>query len=521
MVNAKPRRGCAQKMYLNVTSLIKNNAKISIPPEMIAEFEDFKINIKDKTPEDAKALLDRYKNLTSKVSVNIGPVFHAVVDAWQLVLDGDMDKTQGDVTAKATTFITQVKSQYNRHFMKNSHRLVQDQSVPINMINKHASEGALKDSIEETTREYPDNAMAFISCDIPPEQFDDEVDYIDYKYAMYHARHIAQGIKIEAKKLAAKDLSQSQWDKLRSECPTLTDLRNSYMSELETRGATGHQPWSKPSNHANFCHRIQSGEFDRSQRACTNRKWIEAAKKEVDTLKEFECLQQAKEDGANPQPGIIDNLSFQPKTTCGMKARPAHIPNQDACDKTKDECNNIKCLFGSKCRNGAKCPYCHDEPPTTSHKQRTKCYCCGKSDHIPEQCEKAEKRYGILRRSLFHKENFKWVRKHNPNGYKCYGCRKTHHPLFSHCCFEHYLNIPAGPTLEDVRKHQGDLFTKWCRIKEQAEINEKMSAKARTERSLSEATACRKMIQKKTIRNVSPKIIRPIYTKPVRPAGYV
>jgi hypothetical protein len=138
MVNAKPSPGRKQNLHLNVISLKKNNAKISIPPEMIAEFKDFKVNIKDKTPEDAQALLNRYKSLTSKFSVNIGPVFHAVVDAWQLVLDGHMDKTQGDVTAKATTFVTQVKSQYNRHFVKNSHRLVQDRSVHIDKINKYA-----------------------------------------------------------------------------------------------------------------------------------------------------------------------------------------------------------------------------------------------------------------------------------------------------------------------------------------------------------------------------------------------
>jgi hypothetical protein len=93
MVNAKPCPGCKQKMYLNVVCLKKNDAKISIPPEMIAEFKDFKANIKDKTPKDAQALLNRYKNLVmSKFSVNIGPVFHAVVDAWQLVLDGHLDK---------------------------------------------------------------------------------------------------------------------------------------------------------------------------------------------------------------------------------------------------------------------------------------------------------------------------------------------------------------------------------------------------------------------------------------------
>jgi hypothetical protein len=168
---------------------------------MIAEFKDFKANIKDKTPEDAQALLNRYKNLMSKFSVNIGPVFHAVVDAWQLVLDGHVDnKTQGAITAKATTFITQVKSWYSQHFVKNSHRLVQDQSIHTDKINEYAAEAALKDSIEEATREYLDNAiMAFISCDIPPEQFNDEVDYIDYKYTMYHTRHIAQGIKIKAK----------------------------------------------------------------------------------------------------------------------------------------------------------------------------------------------------------------------------------------------------------------------------------------------------------------------------------
>jgi hypothetical protein len=121
MVNAKPCPGRKQKMYLNVVCLKRNDAKISIPPEMIAEFEDFKANIKDKTPKDAKALLNHYKNLTSKFSMNIVPVFHAVVDAWHLVLDGHLDKTQGDITAKATTFITQVKSRYNRHFIKNSH----------------------------------------------------------------------------------------------------------------------------------------------------------------------------------------------------------------------------------------------------------------------------------------------------------------------------------------------------------------------------------------------------------------
>jgi hypothetical protein len=121
---------------------------ISIPPEMIAEFEDFKVNIKDKTPQDAQALLNRYKNLTSKFSVNIGPIFHAVVDAWQLVLDGHLDKTQGD------TFITQVKSWYSRHFVKNSHRLVQDQSIHTDKINEYAAEAALKDTIQEATREY-------------------------------------------------------------------------------------------------------------------------------------------------------------------------------------------------------------------------------------------------------------------------------------------------------------------------------------------------------------------------------
>jgi hypothetical protein len=173
--------GSIWKMYLNVVCLKENNAKISIPPEMIAEFKDFKANIKDKTPDDAQALLNRYKNLMSEFSVNVGPVFHADNDAWQQVLDGHLDKTQGDVTAKATTFITQVKSRYNLHFIKNSHQLVQDQSVHTNKIKEYALEAGLKDSIEEATREYPDNAMAFISCNIPPEQFNNEVDYINYK----------------------------------------------------------------------------------------------------------------------------------------------------------------------------------------------------------------------------------------------------------------------------------------------------------------------------------------------------
>jgi hypothetical protein len=45
MVNAKPCPGLKQKMYLNVVCLKKKDAKISIPPEMIAdsEFEDFKM----------------------------------------------------------------------------------------------------------------------------------------------------------------------------------------------------------------------------------------------------------------------------------------------------------------------------------------------------------------------------------------------------------------------------------------------------------------------------------------------
>jgi hypothetical protein len=48
MVNAKAHPGRKQKMYLNVVCLKRNDAKISIPPEMIAEFEVFKANIKDK-----------------------------------------------------------------------------------------------------------------------------------------------------------------------------------------------------------------------------------------------------------------------------------------------------------------------------------------------------------------------------------------------------------------------------------------------------------------------------------------
>jgi hypothetical protein len=71
------------------------------------------------------------------------------------------------------------------------------------------------------------------------------------------------------------------------------------MCKLETRGATGHQPWSKPSNHANFRHQIQSGEFDYSQCARNNSKWIEAIMKEVDMLEKHACLQQVPKERIN------------------------------------------------------------------------------------------------------------------------------------------------------------------------------------------------------------------------------
>jgi hypothetical protein len=127
------------------------------------------------------------------------------------------------------------------------------------------------------------------------------------------------------------------------------------MCELETRGATGHQPWSKPSNHANFCHPIQSGEFNHSQRACNNSKWIEAIKKEVDMLEKHACLQQVPEERNDIRPGN-NNPSFKPKTTGSIKARPATIPIHPITDTTKvakgdtprDERNKVTCLFGSK-----------------------------------------------------------------------------------------------------------------------------------------------------------------------------
>jgi hypothetical protein len=89
----------------------------------------------------------------------------------------------------------------------------------------------------------------------------------------------------------------------------------------------------------------------------------------------------------------------------------------------------------------------------TRDKHVMACYCCGKNDHNPEQCVIAERKYGILRGSQFHKKNFEWVRKHNPNGYKCKGCRRTHHLLFKHCPMDHHLNIPNGPSTKSVARH--------------------------------------------------------------------
>jgi hypothetical protein len=56
-----------------------------------------------------------------------------------------------------------------------------------------------------------------------------------------------------------------------------------------------------------------------------------------------------------------------------------------------------------------------------------------------------------------------------------------------------------------------------CKIKHQ----KKTISKAHAQRSPAEADAYRKMMQKKTIRTASPKIVRPVYTKPKRPPDYV
>jgi hypothetical protein len=45
--------------------------------------------------------------------------------------------------------------------------------------------------------------------------------------------------------------------------------------------------------------------------------------------------------------------------------------------------------------------------------------------------------------------------------------------------------------------------------------------KTHAQRSPAETQAYRNMMHKKTIRTASPKIIRPVYTKPKRPSGYM
>jgi hypothetical protein len=45
--------------------------------------------------------------------------------------------------------------------------------------------------------------------------------------------------------------------------------------------------------------------------------------------------------------------------------------------------------------------------------------------------------------------------------------------------------------------------------------------KVHAQRSPAEVRAYRKMMQQKTIWTASPKLIRPVYTKPVRPTSYV
>jgi hypothetical protein len=95
--------------------------------------------------------------------------------------------------------------------------------------------------------------------------------------------------------------------------------------------------------------------------------------------------------------------------------------------------------------------------------------------------------------------------------------RRTHHPLHKHCSLYHYLFIPNPPSIESVKRHQSDMFEEWCNIKNWA----KTITKVHAQRSPAETHVHRKMMQKKTIRTASPKIVRPVYTKPERPTGYV
>jgi hypothetical protein len=81
----------------------------------------------------------------------------------------------------------------------------------------------------------------------------------------------------------------------------------------------------------------------------------------------------------------------------------------------------------------------------------------------------------------------------------------------------HDLNIPNGPSAKSVLDHQLDMVNDYCKAQTQA----KTIAKVHAQRSPAEMHAHRKMMQKKTLRTASPKIVRPVYTKPEKPPGYV
>ena len=266
--------------------------------------------------------------------------------------------------------------------------------------------------------------------------------------------------------------------------------------------------------------RSSVGDFDRSRNSQSTApsNWVEGVRKEAELLRSY--------DSSNVRESY-NTTTDSPSKVSGNKIPSHSTPVSTPCPKIQ-----VKCRFGEKCRNKQNCKFIHNEQTKTKTEtvidrdgrihfiHVEKCYCCGLTEHASDQCPMAEEQFGVARGTGYHQKHLNWVMKNNPKGYLCDGCGMTYHPPNSRC--------PAAPFMcFDSKETSQDRFVKETsqnprnRPTKGTIMRAGKPVKPYNERSLAESNAYRKMSQKKTIRDPTPKPIRPNYTVTERPEGFV